>query len=174
MKAIARVYEKLDNLTLIDDSKLYLESHEKTLQIASEAGQQSDLAFAHLNMGASYLSLHKYNDSENHLQIALDFFKTLNNLNGLIACYKLLGQLQLKQKDNQSAVNYLNRALEIGKKLKSKRNWIADALVKVKSPRLERKPIRFAFYPGCSKAKPLEPRLPCGSKTAMPIPLNTS
>ncbi|WNB16764.1 tetratricopeptide repeat-containing sensor histidine kinase [Marivirga arenosa] len=129
---IANVYVSLGHyykrLKRIEEQ---IDYHEKSLIIFRSLGNKSRIGVATHNLAESYLLGGEFEKSRELVKESIQINSDLNKLSVLSSCYNILGKLEYKIGNKDSAIINFEKVLEISKKLGDKSQKLAtvDALI---------------------------------------------
>jgi len=129
---IANVYVSLGHyykrLKRIEEQ---IDYHEKSLIIFRSLGNKSRIGVATHNLAESYLLGGEFEKSRELVKESIQINSDINKLSVLSSCYNILGKLEYKIGNKDSAILNFKKVLEISKKLGDKSQKLAtvDALI---------------------------------------------
>ncbi len=99
-----------------DDSSLVI--LQRSIELSRQLGYGRGKANAHKYLGVYYKSKDNYEQAQNHLFKALEFYDKENSLRDMAVCYNNIGNIYNDLENSEKALFYYSEALEIYLRLK--------------------------------------------------------
>jgi signal transduction histidine kinase len=116
------LHNNLGNIYCFDKQEYEkgIKYYKKSLEYSSKIQDSTEIVFTTLNIAWAYIDIAKYKEGAPYLQFVNKFHPKFGDNTTIVALNMLNGMYQNSQNNNQKAVYYFEKALQLGKKLDEK------------------------------------------------------